>query len=138
MLFAVIDTNILVSALLKFDSIPGLVVEQIFRGNITPVLHDDIVDEYRGVLSREKFAFNPYSINALINRLLYRGIFVEPAEVDIYLPDAKDEIFYTTALTARECIDNDAQIITGNMKHFPNVSFAVTPREALNLLLQRG
>ena len=136
MLYAVIDTNVLVSALLSFNSIPGLIAEQALTGNIIPVLHEDILNEYRGVLSREKFDFPMNLVNRVIDGLIGRAVFTEPAYVDVSLPDAKDEIFYAVALSARKYIDSATCIITGNMRHFPDVPFAVTPREVLNFLLQ--
>ena len=138
MLYAVIDTNVIVSALMNIDSVPGLVIKQALMGSIIPVLHDYIVSEYMEVLQRKKFGFPQNFIDTVIIRLKSRGVFVEAADVNISMPDPKDEIFYATALTAREYIDIDTCIITGNMKHFPQVSFAVTPREALNLLLLGG
>lgn len=53
--YAVIDTNILVSAMLKWDSIPGNIIELAFSGTIVPLLNEHIVKEYREVLSRPKF-----------------------------------------------------------------------------------
>lgn len=37
-LYAVIDTNVLVSALLRWDSVPGAVLEQALVGSIVPLL----------------------------------------------------------------------------------------------------
>ena len=136
MLYAVIDTNVLVSAMFNFNSVPGLLTEQALTGNIIPVLHEDILSEYRGVLSREKFDFPMNLVNRVIDGLIGRAVFTEPAYVDVSLPDAKDEIFYAVALSARKYIDSATCIITGNMRHFPDVPFAVTPREVLNFLLQ--
>lgn len=53
--YVVIDTNVLVSALLKHNSIPGAVIDLAFDGPITPVLNAEIEKEYRDVLSRPKF-----------------------------------------------------------------------------------
>ena len=53
--YAVIDTNVLVSAMLKWESVPGSVLALTFDGPITPLLSKDIVAEYREVLSRPKF-----------------------------------------------------------------------------------
>ena len=44
--YAVIDTNVLVSALLKWDSIPGQVVQQTYAHEIIPVFNDSILQEY--------------------------------------------------------------------------------------------
>ena len=48
--YAVIDTNVLVSAMLKWDSVPGNVMELAFCGSVVPILNKDIIKEYRDVL----------------------------------------------------------------------------------------
>lgn len=52
-IFAVIDTNVLVSALLRWDSVPGAVLEQALVGSIVPILSDEIMGEYEEVLRRK-------------------------------------------------------------------------------------
>ena len=52
--YAVIDTNVLVSAMLRWNSIPGSVTEETLTGRIIPLLNDEIIAEYREVLSRPK------------------------------------------------------------------------------------
>ena len=56
-LFAVIDTNVLVSALISKSLTPPplVVLAHVYSGDITPVFNDEIIQEYRDVLSREKF-----------------------------------------------------------------------------------
>ena len=46
MIKAVIDTNVLVSAALKYKSIPGSIVRLAFDGLIMPVLNSDIEKEF--------------------------------------------------------------------------------------------
>ena len=53
--YVVIDTNVLVSAVLKSHSVPGSIVELAFDGPIIPILNEAIEKEYREVLSRPKF-----------------------------------------------------------------------------------
>ena len=67
--YAVIDTNVLVSALLKWDSIPGQVVQQTYAHEIIPVFNDSILQEYEEVLSREKFHFPKETVEFLLSRL---------------------------------------------------------------------
>ena len=50
--YTVIDTNVLVSAMLKHHSVPGSIIDLAFDGPIIPVLNDAIEKEYREVLSR--------------------------------------------------------------------------------------
>ena len=35
--FAVIDTNVIVSALLKWNSVPGVVLQAVFNGFVVPI-----------------------------------------------------------------------------------------------------
>ena len=53
--YAVIDTNVLVSAMLKWNSVPGHIIELVFDGLIVPVFSREIIEEYKEVLSRSKF-----------------------------------------------------------------------------------
>ena len=50
--YAVIDTNVLVSAFIKENSIPDEVVKLALDGPIIPLLNIDILDEYKEVLLR--------------------------------------------------------------------------------------
>lgn len=67
--YAVIDTNVLVSALLKWNSVPGQVVQQTYAHEIIPVFNDSILQEYEEVLSRKKFHFPKETVDFLISRL---------------------------------------------------------------------
>lgn len=67
--YAVIDTNVLVSAMLKWDSIPGNVMQLTFDGLIVPVLNQDIIKEYREVLSRPKFHLTEDIVNDVLSSI---------------------------------------------------------------------
>ena len=41
--YAVIDTNVLVSAMLRWDSVPGCVLEHAFVGDIIPLLNEKTI-----------------------------------------------------------------------------------------------
>ena len=56
--YAVIDTNVLVSAMLRWDSVPGCVLEHAFIGDIIPLLNGQVLKEYIEVLRRPKFHFD--------------------------------------------------------------------------------
>ena len=131
--YAVIDTNVLVSALLssKDDSATVLVLGKILSGEIVPVYSNAITSEYREVLSRKKFGFDGGLVDYLISSIEKFGILVNPNPSGIILPDMKDLPFYEVVLEKRE--DGD-YLVTGNIKHFPNKPFVVTPRELLELL----
>lgn len=129
--FAVIDTNVLVSAMLKWDSVPGCVLEHTFVGDLIPLLNEEVLKEYTEVLGRPKFRFDRESIDTIINGFLKRGIFVNPRKTDIKMPDPKDTVFYEIVMEKRR---EGAFLVTGNIKHFPSELYIVTPREMLTIL----
>ena len=74
--YAVIDTNVLVSAMLRWDSVPGCVLEHAFVGDIIPLLNEQVLKEYMEVLKRPKFHFEEEKINTIIDGIVKRGVFV--------------------------------------------------------------
>ena len=131
MIYAVIDTNILVAALLSKhdDSATVQVIEHIFNGTITPIHSNQIIDEYRTVLQREKFKFPTEVQEHLTSAIVKFGLRVTPEDVKISLPDEKDLPFYA-AYTCKSTY----YLVTGNKKHFPQEEFIVSPREMIDIL----
>ena len=131
--YAVIDTNVLVSSLLskKDDSATVQVLGKVIIGEIIPVYSNVITKEYRKVLSRKKFDFSGDTIEYLLSAVEKYGILIDPSPSKIILPDMKDLPFYEAVLEKR---DDDAYLVTGNIKHFPKEPFIVTPRELLDKL----
>jgi len=127
MLKVVLDTNILVSALLTSGP-PAFIVDLIAGGKIIPIYSVFIMEEYYEVLSRKKFNFSPMQVNRLMDDITRVGITVEgkPSAKNIKV-DKDDKIFYDAAKEA------NAFLITGNIKHFPKEDFIVTPSQFLSL-----
>lgn len=113
-MLVVIDTNILVSALWSRNGAPARAVGLVLSGQLTPCYDHRIMLEYRQVLQRPKFRFQPSEINALLAWIKQSGRSVVPAPVDIPFVDEADRKFYEVA---KYC---GAVLITGNLKHFPN------------------
>ena len=132
--FAVIDTNVLVSAMLKWQSVPGNVMEFVLDGFIIPVLNKEIVAEYRAVLARPKFGLDDKIIIDIIDSLENVGFYVDAETIDIELPDSKDRVFYEVVMEERN--EEEAYFVTGNIKHFPDKPFIVTPRQMLDIILE--
>ncbi|MBQ8638860.1 MAG: putative toxin-antitoxin system toxin component, PIN family [Lachnospiraceae bacterium] len=130
--YAVIDTNVLVSAMLHWKSVPGSIIVESLTGRITPLLNDKILTEYREVLSRPKFRFSKHSIEIFLDDFLKRCIYLDAGSVEEQLPDPNDTVFYEIVMEARK--NNDAYLITGNKKHFPVRPFIVTPREMMDII----
>ena len=130
--YAVIDTNVLVSALLRGSSVSGIILREALTGRIIPLLNDGILEEYRDVLTRRKFRFDRSAVEVLISGIIKRGVFVDAEPVEETVIDPDDAIFYEVVMERRS--EGEAYLITGNIKHFPVKHFIVTPREMLEIL----
>lgn len=131
--YAVIDTNVLISAMLKWNSVPGNVLELAFSGTIIPLLNEHIVKEYREVLGRPKFHLTQDIIEDVVGELERLGVYVDADELDIELPDPKDRVFYEVVMEERK--SKDTYLVTGNIKHFPAKPFVVTPRQMVDIII---
>lgn len=131
--YAIIDTNVIVSAMLKWDSVPGNIMELTFDGSIIPILNEKIVREYQEVLARPKFHFTEEIIHDVLENIKSKGIYADAEFLDIELPDPKDRVFYEVVMEKRKT--KDAYLVTGNIKHFPVKPFIVTPREMIEIIL---
>lgn len=109
----VIDTNILVSAFWSKNGAPARVVSMVVSGALIPCFDYRILSEYREVLLRPKFGFSKGEINALLDWFESNGrsVVVDPIK-DSFI-DESDKKFYEVA---KFC---GADLITGNIKHFP-------------------
>ncbi len=67
--YAVIDTNVIVSAMLKPESVPGQLIQLLYNGIIISMINEDIVNEYYDVLTRNKFNFNDERVEQIIDFL---------------------------------------------------------------------
>ncbi|MBO7570885.1 MAG: putative toxin-antitoxin system toxin component, PIN family [Bacteroidales bacterium] len=131
-IYAVIDTNVIVSALISSNdkSNPAVIVRTVLQGKIIPVYNDEILSEYTEVLSRDKFHIQKSDIDLVISHIIKIGLKVERKEaVGEIFPDPKDVVFYEVALSKE-----DSYLVTGNIKHFPKVDFVVTPAEMLAII----
>ena len=97
---------------------------------IVPLYNDEILEEYKSVLSRPKFHLNLSLIETVIKAIITDGLNIDrtPA-ADIEFPDPKDLVFYEVALSVE-----DSYLITGNIRHFPVKPFVVTPAEMVRIL----
>ena len=132
--YVVIDTNVLVSALItRNENAPTVkILKYLSQNKIVPVYSSEIVKEYYEVLRREKFKLSEEIVSALIKDIVNNGLEVRNiVEVKEEMPDPKDVIFYAVTLTTR---DKDTFLVTGNGKHFPEKYFIVTPAKLMDIL----
>ena len=131
--YAVIDTNVLVSALLSSNdmAVTVQVVGRMIAGQIVPIYSREIMNEYEEVLSRKKFKFSQEMVKYILKSIEKYGILVEPQPTEVILPDMKDLPFYEVVMEKRK---DRAYLVTGNLKHFPKESYIVTAREMIDIL----
>ena len=131
--YAVIDTNVLVSALLSNHSNAATVklIGKLLEGEIVPVYSGEIMREYREVLDRRKFKFESDMVAYILSAVEKYGILAETSATGMILPDMKDLPFYEVVMEKR---NEDAYLVTGNLKHFPVEPFIVMPRQMLDIL----
>lgn len=109
----VIDTNIIVSALLSADGTAFQVLSDVLDGKYVVFVSKEIYEEYRNVLHREKFHFDDEIIEFILNWFLENAIWIEVSKSNIPMPDEKDRIFFDVAKCCK------ARLLTGNVKHYP-------------------
>jgi len=119
----VLDTNVLVSGLLKPFGPSGEIVRMLFSGEL--ILHMDarILLEYQDVLNRPKFKFNKEYISILIDFIKQYGQFISSSPLKDRLPDPDDEPFLEVAIAGKV-----KSLITGNTVHYPSLV-----REGINI-----
>lgn len=128
----VLDTNVLISALLKPRSKPAAVLRLIINGQVRIAYDTRILGEYQEVLKRPLFHFTPEQIDPLLDYFEQEGDLAVGSPLPKGLPDPTDEPFLEVAVSAHA----DA-IVTGNKRHYPAAFSAgiliLTPAEFLEL-----
>jgi len=129
----VLDTNVLVSGILKPFSIPGEIVRRIGSGNLTLCFDARILAEYREVLHRPKFKIDKDDISIVLDFIQESGEWGLATPLLQKLPDRDDEAFLEIAIGSKV-----KYLITGNKKDFPirkeyKISI-LTPREFIEII----
>lgn len=126
MIYAVIDTNVFVSAFItnNREAATSLVFQRLLAGEITPLYNEEILAEYEEVLSRKKFHLSDETIGDFLYMIKERGIHENRTPFLETMPDEDDRVFLEISLS-RE----DSFLVTGNLKHYPKLPEIVTPAE---------
>lgn len=127
-MLAVIDTNILVSALWSKDGTPASVLSLVLNGKVTACVDNRIMTEYRAVLSRPKFGFSKNEVDALLDWFSHYSLSVVPEPLADEFIDAADKKFYEVA---KHC---GAVLVTENLKYYPADSQVVTAAAFLGMI----
>lgn len=110
----VLDTNVLVSALLSPYGKANRILRLILEKKISLLADERIFLEYESVIARPKFSFTQEWIQPILKRLRDCAIMVSVSGTTCHLPDPDDAMFLEVAMAGKA----DA-LVTGNQRHFP-------------------
>ncbi|OGW17240.1 MAG: putative toxin-antitoxin system toxin component, PIN family [Nitrospinae bacterium RIFCSPLOWO2_12_FULL_45_22] len=132
MLKVVYDTNLIVSAALKKESLPALLLSLALEDKVRLFISPALIKEYEEVLKRPRFKLGHNEIMELIEEINQKATIVKPTKkLDIITEDEADNRILECALKAKADF-----IITGNKKHFRFERFKgiriITPKEFMD------
>jgi putative PIN family toxin of toxin-antitoxin system len=132
-IFAVVDTNVIVSGMITSNSASPTaeVLDCLSEKHITPMYCDEILQEYESVLGRKKFKFPKEKIEKFLKMMKSDGIASNRIPSNEVFTDPKDIVFYEVALSKE-----DSFLVTGNIKHFPKVDKVITPAEMMEIIIR--
>ena len=95
MLKLVVDTNIVISALLKLESNPALIMSLILRGDCRLCVTEKVFSEYEEVSGRGKFKkLDQAGVGEFLSTLRKRALWVVPkVTIDDMAKDPDDNTF---------------------------------------------
>lgn len=132
MIRVVLDTNVVVSAMLKTGGISSGIVKAGFAGHFQWVVSEALVREYQEVLFRPRFKLDREEIEDLIRSIRTSVIIAVPVEVLSLAKDPDDNKVIECAAAGMA-----EYLVTGNLRHFP-AEFrgcrTVSPRTFLTIL----
>lgn len=135
MIYAVIDTNVLVAAVKtsKLDSSTSQVLSLVFAGIIKPLVSEEILSEYNDILNLPVLNMDSEKVADVLEKFREDGLYPGRTPSNETFPDETDRIFYEISLSVE-----NSHVVTNNVKHFPKVLRVVTPSEMLVLLRSTG
>ncbi len=134
MIRVVIDTNILVSALLRPDSLPAAVLMLALSGDVQLCVSDAVFAEYNEVIRRPHLKRPPEVIEGMLQSIQKLGHWVKPGVQVEACTDPDDNMFLECAQAG-----GANYLVTGNKKHFPDrwkKTKVIGARELVELLME--
>jgi len=135
MIRVVLDTNVVVSAVLSPDGFEARVFKLALHGHVQSYLSNPIKAEYERVLSSPKFDFSKTRVRGTLLRLQNCAHIVRPMRTLTKCTHEEDNRFLECAEAA-----GAEFLITGNKRHFPSDwkrTSVVNAREFLERTLPR-
>jgi putative PIN family toxin of toxin-antitoxin system len=118
----VVDTNVLVAALLTPFGAPARVLDTVLAGQVRLLYDDRILTEYGEVLARAKSGFDPGDVADLLAFLRSEGQGVAAPSLGLPVLNPDDAMFIEVALAG-----NGDALVAGNRGHFPPDACRVVP-----------
>lgn len=131
---AVVDTNVVVSALLSKGKHTAVteIMEKLGTGELLPIVSEDILREYEDVLTEPKFNFSPEMVDTVLSFFRSESRMADPWDTGMELADPSDLPFFEAYIAEQS---PETFLVTGNIKHYPEWPYIVTPREMVELLV---
>jgi putative PIN family toxin of toxin-antitoxin system len=132
MLRVVLDTNVVVSGLLRQKGAPAAILDAATSKQFRWYISESLLDEYREVLTRDYLGLDQQRAARFIGKLREIAIFVVPRKKVAVARDPDDDRVMECALEAAAHF-----IVTGNIRDFPAQFHGVrvvTPRDFLFVL----
>jgi len=133
---AVIDTNIIIRALIKPVGTVGPVLDRLGAGDFTAIYSEPLLEELLAKLAlpriRKKYDLTDVDVSDLLALLALRGELVEPQRKVKVCRDPDDDRIIEAALEGRAqwVVTGDEDLLS--LKNFESVRF-VTPRRFLEV-----
>ena len=136
MIRVVVDTNVLVSALLQPLGQPARVFMHALNSSIQMCVSNDVYREYEEVIRRPRLRRDEETIVETLRLIRERGFWVQPTRAVRACSDPDDDIMLECANAAEA-----RYVVTGNLKDFPVTwegVLVVTCRQLLAVLEEGG
>ena len=133
MIRVVIDTNVVVSALIRDEGLPAAILDLAAVRKIQMCVSPALFAEYKEVLNRPRLKFTPQRIARSLALIRKVSVVVKPERAVAVIVDDPDNRVLECAQAARA-----DYLVTGNTRHFPKRfggTVIVTPKEFIDLLL---
>jgi uncharacterized protein len=132
MIRAVLDTNVIVSAVLSPSGPPSQILEMADQRVVQLWISPSILAEYEEVLFRIKVGVLPARAKAMLRLLSAMSRSISPTKTVDISPDPDDNMFLECAEAAKS-----HYLVTGNSRHFParwKYTKIVTPKKFIDIL----
>lgn len=136
MIRVILDTNIIVSALLQPAGPPAEVFLMALSGRVQLCLSGAIYAEYEEVIRRPRFRRAEATIVSTLTAIRERACWVRPTESVQVCGDPDDDIFLECCQASEA-----AYLVTGNLRDFParwRATEVLTPRQFLDAIASPG